>query len=122
MHGSKQWCEDLKDKGIKFCIVSNSNKKEKVEKVAKELGIPFIYMGKKPFKSGLLKGADILKLNNENIAVVGDQIFTDVLGANRCNMFSILVEPINKKDIFITVVKRPLENYIIRKYLKKTKD
>lgn len=48
--GIKKWCEDLKKSGIKFCIVSNSNKKEKVEKVAKILEIPYIYFAKKPFK------------------------------------------------------------------------
>ena len=60
-----------------------------------------------------------LDLENQNIAVVGDQIFTDVIGANRCNMFPILVEPIAKKDIWITALKRPIENLVIKKYLKK---
>ena len=58
-------------------------------------------------------------LNNENIGVVGDQIMTDVIGANRCKMFSILVKPIDKKDIPLTMIKRPLENVIIKSYLKK---
>ena len=40
-------------------------------------------------------------------------------GANRCNMFSILVEPINEKDIFITKVKRPIERCIMNRYFKK---
>ena len=52
------------------------------------------------------------------VAVVGDQIFTDILGANRCKMTSILVNPIQEKDIFITVIKRPIENYIKNKYKK----
>ncbi len=44
---------------------------------------------------------------------------TDVIGANRCKMFSILVKPIKEKDIFITKIKRPIENFIIKSYLKK---
>ena len=44
---------------------------------------------------------------------------TDVVGSNRCKMFSILVKPIMEKDIFITKIKRPLENWIIKSYLKK---
>ena len=52
----------------------------------------------------------------ENIGAVGDQIFTDVIGANRCHLFPILVEPIGEKDILITKIKRPLEQYIIKKY------
>ena len=58
-------------------------------------------------------------LKAENIAAIGDQIMTDVVGSNRCKMFSILVKPIKEKDIFITRLKRPLENWIIKSYLKK---
>ena len=54
----------------------------------------------------------------ENIAVVGDQIFTDILGGNRCKMFTILVEPIDKeKDYWYTAWKRPIENKIKKKYV-----
>jgi len=116
--GIEEWCKYIKQNGIKCCILSNSNKKTKVEYVAKKLDIPYIYFAKKPFKSGFKKAKKILQINNENIAVVGDQIFTDVIGGNICNMFSILVEPINKKDIFITVMKRPIEKFILKKYLK----
>ena len=52
---------------------------------------------------------------------MGDQIFTDVIGANRAKMFPILVKPINEKDIWITKFKRPIENKIIQRYLKKNK-
>ena len=60
----------------------------------------------------------ILKLESENIAVVGDQIFTDVIGANRCGMFSILVKPIEEKDYLLTRIKRALEKFIIKRYEK----
>ena len=60
-----------------------------------------------------------LKLPNKNIAVIGDQLLTDVLGANRAGMYSILVKPINEKDILITKIKRPLEKKIMNKYLNK---
>ena len=49
----------------------------------------------------------------------GDQILTDVIGANRAKMYAILTKPIDKRDIFVTKVKRPLENLIIKRYLKK---
>lgn len=120
--GVQEWCENLKQHGIKFCIVSNSNKKEKVEGVAKKLKMPYIYFAKKPLKSGFNKAKKILELQEENIAAVGDQIFTDVLGANRCNMFSILVDPIEEKDILITIIKRPIENCIKKKYKEKCEE
>ena len=113
------WCENLKQKGIKFCIVSNSNKKEKVKMVATKLQIPYISFGMKPLKFGLNKAQQILELENKTIAVIGDQIFTDVIGANRNKMFSILVKPLETKDIFITRIKRPFEEAIIKTYLKK---
>lgn len=52
------------------------------------------------------------------LLLCGDQIFTDIIGANRCNMFSILVKPIEENDYLITKIKRPLENLIIKKYEK----
>ena len=116
--GISDWAKNLKANGIKICILSNSNKLNKVEAVAKIIDAPYIFFGKKPLKSGFLRARDILKLPNENIAVVGDQIFTDIIGANRCNMFSILVKPIEEKDYLITRIKRPLEKFIIKKYEK----
>ncbi len=118
LDGVEEWCKNLKKQGIKLFIVSNSNKKTKVEMVAKKLELQYIHFATKPFKRGFRKAAKMLQEKNENIAVVGDQIFTDVIGANRCKMFSILVEPIEKKDLLVTKIKRPLENYIIKKYQK----
>ena len=75
----------------------------------------------KPFKKGYLKAQKKLDLETENIASVGDQIFTDVIGANRCKMISILVEPVDRTtDLLITKWKRPLEDLIIKRYLKNT--
>ena len=118
LDGVEEWCKNLKKQGIKLFIVSNSNQKTKVEMVAKKLELQYIHFATKPFKRGFRKAAKMLQEKNENIAVVGDQIFTDVIGANRCKMFSILVEPIEKKDLLVTKIKRPLENYIIKKYQK----
>ncbi len=116
--GAEDWCENLKSEGIKCIILSNSNKKEKVETVAKKLGIKYVMFAKKPLKSGFKKALEKLEMKPEQVAVVGDQIFTDVVGAKRMKMFSILVKQVGEKDIFITKVKRPIENAIIKKYLR----
>lgn len=116
--GLEEWCENMKEKGIKFCIASNSNNRNKVDTVSKKLQIPYIFFAKKPLKMGLNKAAKLMGLKNEEVAVVGDQIFTDVLGANRCKMFSILVDPINEKDMLVTIIKRPIENLIKKNYKK----
>lgn len=121
LEGAKEWVEQMKENNMKCIILSNSNKIDKVTKVATTLDIPFIYFGTKPLKRGFKRARELLELENENIAVVGDQIFTDVIGANRSNMFAILVNPIAKKDILITKIKRPIEEMIIKSYVKKQK-
>ena len=114
-----EWVETLKKEKIKLHILSNTNNKEKVEKVAKKLDIEYSYLAKKPLKKGFLRAKEILKEDVENIGVVGDQIFTDVIGGNRCNMFTILVDPVDKKDYWYTAWKRPIENKIKQRYQNK---
>lgn len=119
LDGANAWCENLKQDGIKMCIVSNTNKVKKVEKVAKILDLEYIYFAHKPSKKGLLKAQKMLNLKPEEIATVGDQIFTDVYGGNRVGMFTILTKPIDERDILITRLKRPFEKIVVKKYLKK---
>lgn len=116
--GIKEWIQKMKEEKIQLCIVSNSNKEEKIKNVGNQLEIPYIYFAKKPLKSGFKKAKKILNLPEENIAVVGDQILTDIIGANRNKMFSILVKPIEEKDYLLTRIKRPIEKLIIKQYLK----
>lgn len=113
-----EWSHEMQGQGIKMYILSNTNKEEKVKKVAEKLELPFEMFAKKPSKRGFLKVQKILKIKPENIAVVGDQIFTDVIGGNRCKMFTILVDPVSKKDYWYTAWKRPLENRLKKKFKK----
>lgn len=115
-----EWSKNMQGQGIRMYILTNSNKERKVEKVAKSLEIPYKLFAKKPFKKGFLEVKNILKIKEENIAVVGDQIFTDIIGGNSCKMFTILVDPIDKKDYWYTAWKRPLENKIKSKIPKET--
>lgn len=117
--GAEKWCDELKNEGIKCVILSNSNKRDKVSNVAKSLDIDYIMFAKKPLKSGFKKALNNLKLEPKKVAVVGDQLFTDVWGAKRMKMFSILVKQVGPKDLIITKIKRPIENMMIKQYLKK---
>ena len=107
-----EWSNTLQGQGIKMYILSNTSKKQKVEMVAQKLKLPYEMFAKKPSTKGFLKIKKILNIAPESIAVVGDQIFTDVIGGNRCNMFTILVDPVDKKDYWYTAWKRPIENRI----------
>ena len=114
----EKWIEKLKKENIKICIASNSIKKNKVSNMAKNLDVPFIYFSTKPLKRGLKKAVDILNEKNENIAEIGDQLFTDVIGANRMKMFSILTKPLSKEKTKLGEIKRKIEKI----FLEKTKE
>ena len=114
--GIKEWMDNMKNEGIKFCIASNSLKKDKIEKVAKMLDIPYVHFSAKPTKIGLKKAKQILGIeDSKNIAEVGDQLFTDVLGTNRMKMFSILTEPLCEEKVKINNLKRKLEKRVLRR-------
>ena len=121
LDGANIWCEELKKNNIKLCILSNTNKVKKVEKVAKILDLEYIYFAHKPSKKGFFKAQKLLGLKANEIATVGDQIFTDVYGGHRVGMFTILTKPIDKRDILITRLKRPFEKIVIKNYLKSNK-
>ncbi len=123
LDGVDKWVEEMKNNNIKLCILSNTNKIEKVTRVAKYLDLKFINFAKKPSKSAFNRAKKLLEIDeNETIGVVGDQVFTDVFGGNRMNMFTILTKPIDERDILITRFKRPFEKIVIKKYLKETGD
>ena len=113
----EKWAKEIKGQGTKLCIVSNSNHKNKVEEISKKLGdIPYVYFAMKPLTIGLKKAQKILGFNAENIAVVGDQIFTDIAGGNLCKMYTILVDAIQEKDFWYTAWKRPIEEKLKNKF------
>jgi len=114
-----KWSDDIQKQGIKLYILSNSNKKQKVKTVADKLGVEFDFFAKKPLKFGFKKVQRKLNISSESIGVVGDQIFTDIIGGNRCKMFTILVDPINSKDFWFTAWKRPIEDKIKSKIEKR---
>lgn len=122
LQGIKEWCNDLKTHGIKMCILSNTNKVYKVKKIAEMLDLEYEYFAHKPSKKGFEKARKILDLKPQEIAVVGDQIFTDVWGGNRNNMITILTKPIDDRDILLTKIKRPFEKIVIKRYLKREEE
>ena len=117
-----KWAKELKGQGVKLYILSNTNDKQKIENIVKKIDIPYQLFSMKPLKRGFKKAQKALGEKNENIAIVGDQIFTDVIGGNRCNMYTILVEPIKEKDFWYTAWKRPIENKIKHKIREQQKN
>ena len=119
VQGLEEWVKTRKENNIKICILSNTNKKKKAQNLSDKLEVPFIYFAKKPLKFGFKKAKKILEIeDNKTIAVIGDQVLTDVFGANRCKMYSILVKPLKKEDIFVTKINRLIEKQILKSYFK----
>ena len=94
--GVEEWLKEMKSFGIKLIIVSN-NHPERVKPFADMLGLNFISEGKKPLSSGFNRAQVKLGIPFSQLAVVGDQIFTDMLGANLKNIRGIFVFPIEEK-------------------------
>ncbi len=116
VEGIERWVNIMKKKQIKLCISSNSIDKEKLDSISQKLDIPYVAHSLKPFKVGLKKALNILELKPENVAEIGDQVFTDVWGANRMKMFSILVKPISSEKYFISELKRKIEKQVLKRY------
>ena len=93
-------------------IDKQRNMTEKVEEISQKLKVPYHKIAMKPLKKGFKKALKELNEKAENTAIVGDQIFTDIIGGNRCNIYTILVDPIKEKEFWYTAWKRPIENKI----------
>ena len=112
----KDWVKRAKENGFSILVLSNTNNKQKFDIITSGLDVEIISFAKKPSKSGFIRAAKQLNLPNEEVAMIGDQVFTDVMGANRVGMFSIYVKPINKKEYWYTAWKRPIESMILKHY------
>ena len=109
--------ERLKAIGFGICLVSN-NDEERVRTFNDYLKVEYIYKADKPLAKGYKKAMKLLGTTTENTIFVGDQLFTDIWGANNADIHSILVQPIDKHEEIQIVLKRIIEKPIIKLYLK----
>ena len=87
-----KWVEETR-KLVQLWLVSNNLSENRIGGIAKELGLPYLLAAKKPSRRKLRQAAQEMQLPVEQVAMVGDRLFTDVLAGNRQGMFTILVEP-----------------------------
>lgn len=109
------WVNLIKNAKISIVILSNNFNKN-VEPVAKVLNLPYYGLGFKPFPFGLKKAAKKLNVNEKQIAVVGDQIFTDIVGGNLQGFKTILIKPIKEEKGLLWKIKRRLEKLVLNKF------
>lgn len=108
----KSYINSLLENGIKVAIASNNNS-ERVGLFCKELGVPFVYRASKPLPFGLLKLCKKLSVKPRQTILVGDQVYTDSLGANFLGMTSVMVDIIDTKETLLFKIKRALEKPVI---------
>ncbi len=109
-----EWFVKLRDAGFKTCIVSN-NSEDRVSRLCRRLGIPGIHKAAKPRRKAFRQALQALNVAPHEAAMVGDQVFTDVLGANRLGLYSVLVVPMSKHEFIGTRINRRLEKLVLRR-------
>jgi len=102
------WVDDLAAAGIASCVLTNNYTRRATE-VADRLKIPIIKAAFKPSPAAFRGALRVMSLPAAQVAVVGDQLFTDVLGGKLAGMRAILVEPLSAREFFTTKFVRWLE-------------
>jgi uncharacterized protein len=113
-----EWINNMQNNGIELCIVSNASLK-RVTLFNKKINIHAIHRAYKPSPKGFLLGAERMHLLPSQVAMVGDQIFTDIYGGKKAGMKTILVKPIDPREILFVKLKRFPERLILNSYYKK---
>lgn len=109
------WFKRMHDAGIKTVIISNNSEK-RVHEFAEPMAVDYVHKARKPLASGFKKGISKMQLQNDQVAIIGDQLLTDVLGGNLLGIHTILVDPLDSKEFAVTKFNRNIEKKII-KYL-----
>ena len=107
----------LREIGFATCLISN-NKEPRVKSFCEQVGSTYIYKAGKPLPGGYQEGMRRMGTEQHNTFFVGDQIFTDVLGARRAGLYTIMVQPINPKEEIQIVLKRYLEKIVLFFYFR----
>ena len=107
-----RWIEDVKAKGMTPALLSNSFK-DRVVNAAKQLDVPLIGKAMKPLRRGYKESCEKLGMQKGELVMIGDQTYTDILGAHLFGMRAILVTPLSKVDLAHTKVLRYVDKLFL---------
>lgn len=110
--------DKLKDMGFKLILFSNARKK-RLAPFKERLVVDCSYSSRKPSKRKFLKVLKMYNYDFSEVAIIGDQLFTDIYGGNRVGIKTILVNPMSKSDMFITKILRLFEKRCFRSFKKR---
>lgn len=108
------WINKARQYGFKICLLSNNGQK-RVEELSSKLGVAYICNAAKPRRRSYRKALELMHTTYDHAAVIGDQLLTDILGGKRMGMFTILVDPIDKKEFIGTKVMRCIERWLFKR-------
>lgn len=106
------WLAELREAGIKVCMVSNNFHTAEVEASAAELGMDVVHHAMKPAPFAVRRALSLMGAAPEQAVLVGDQVFTDVMAGNLAGVRPILVEPQSTTDLWYTQIFRVVERAI----------
>ncbi|MBI5830878.1 MAG: YqeG family HAD IIIA-type phosphatase [Armatimonadetes bacterium] len=113
---TRAWLEALIADGVRLCVLSNSAQPRKVARMVAELGIPTLALARKPARAGFRRALAAMAVEAGETAMVGDQLFTDIVGGNRMGMRTVLVRPCSTNDFIVyRLLGRPLERPLLRR-------
>lgn len=113
-----EWLAEMKEAGIRIIIASN-NSEERVKHFANPLNIEYIHRAKKPLGKAYYSALVRLGLRPNEVVMVGDQLLTDVFGANRMKLYTILVRPVAESDGWVTRFNRFVERRVFNNLKRK---
>lgn len=110
-----QWLERLRAEGIGLCLISNG-RASRIRRLARAIGLPVVCLAAKPLPFGCRRALRQMGFDPRRTAMVGDQIFADVMAGRLANLYCILVRPIApEQEHWYTRIKRPLERIVLRR-------
>lgn len=115
------WIQRMKEANIPVIVVSN-NKESRIKRAVESLGLDYVSRAMKPFNKGFKEVEKRYNLPAKHLVMIGDQLMTDVKGANSAGIRTILVKPVVETDAWNTRINRAMEKKIMLHLLKKHPD
>lgn len=116
----KDFCYLVKKlkKDFKIVVISNNSSKKRLSQVAEILDIDYVRFAMKPFSRGFRKVKKKYNFAKKEMCLIGDQLMTDIMGGNKYGIYTILVDPLAKKELKVTGINRFFERRVLKKLAK----
>jgi HAD superfamily phosphatase (TIGR01668 family) len=108
---SYEMVNNARNKGFSMCLVSNA-KSGRSDGIAKKLEIPCVTYAHKPRPDGVNRALALLGKDKAQAAMIGDQVFTDVIAGRYAGVYTVFTEKYAKKEMWYIVLKRPFEKLV----------